>query len=126
MTEINPEALRSAIQERIQLAEAASRGPWVAAADPDECPCVWINRSAEVGFDIDRAEDARFIAAHDPSFMLRVYRQWLDVLDRHKPWSIKPGDPLLCFSVCSGWPCPEVRSVAAALGVPVEEGTTDA
>lgn len=127
---INPEALRSAIQERIRLTEAATDvadGSWPAEHGYDG----WMARSTD-GYNVSTAiaeEIAVHIAAHDPSFMLRVYRQWLDVLDRHKSWTSLPpatAEGVYLEGVCyrcrhERWPCPEVRSVAAAVGLNEEE-----
>ena len=75
-----------------------------------------------------RAEVNTFIAAHDPSFMLRVYQEMEKTLDEHQP-----REGMLAGVVCAAcpepyddygchleWPCAPVRSVAAMLGMETE------
>lgn len=117
---MTPESLREAIRERKALAEAAHR--------PDLRPAWWNGGRGVVGL---RAEVNTFIAAHDPSFMLRVYREMEKTLDRHKlEWIPTVYDDEGSSATCShdgdlnfneDWSdCPDVRSVAAMLGLTEE------
>lgn len=74
-----------------------------------------------------RPVDALFIAANDPSWVLRDCEAKRRVLERHAPK--RRGQYVRCASCCEPvtafpdveWPCDEIRDLAYALGVEVPE-----
>jgi hypothetical protein len=133
-------ALVAAVTEMLRLAEAVAMldGPWTAephyAASPgcrcgscyEENPSGWEIPELEAlrghgAFPVFREEsDARYIAAHDPSWAIRSHREALERLNRHRPTLHNVDDPPyhlgLCptCAYCPPWPCPEVAGLHSA------------
>ena len=131
------------VTEYLKIAEAATPGPWmhVDFADPSGqpmtnyggestymgCGSVITMGTGVAGGDIaapngdlyprsgySPAEDMAHIAAHDPSWAIRVHRQALETLNRHAPdqsqrcrYCTEPGHSVQFY------PCPEVVGVRA-------------
>lgn len=138
--------IRAAIEGRLELARAATPGPWrtvwrdqefaviAGEHDPDnvmESVAEWTYavRTWEPEATADRAEcdttNAAFIAANHPAWAIRALEADLSRLDRHAPTlhniDDAPGWAHLCRS-CFGhppWPCAEAKSI---IGVYLEEG----
>lgn len=100
--------LRSAIEERLALAELAGRGwPSIIGIVEGDPPFVAPDQITE------------HIAANDPAFVIRACRADLERLERHTPRRWTTDDtyvmPLCGCSVADNDPkrgCPEVRSLA--------------
>lgn len=130
--------LRTEVEKRIEVAKAATPGPWRAEKDNEHAP--WLLYEIErfrgyrnhvyVG---DDAETAQFIALHDPADAIRRYEAALRVLKRHAPIddpNQRPGVRLICADdwgdddgphLSTTWPCSELRDVAASLGVDLDD-----
>jgi hypothetical protein len=66
---------------------------------------------------------AAFIALHDPADAIRRYTGELEVLERHLPAADQPDQCRWCYSDAHDdyqlYPCPEIRSLASRLGMPL-------
>jgi len=125
------ERLTAAVEARLEVARAATPGPWA----PDH---PWLSDvvnsallgavadcSVGTGYRAQSLEDARHIAAHDPATVIRHCERDLRVLRRHK---VCHGlDPAYCphpqFNAChrcaQNHPCDEIRDLAEAYAVEV-------
>lgn len=120
-------ALSTRLNELERLATEASEGPWTLAEQQDgraiESGEHTVAETYDCGEHHDRwLPDALFIAAMDPSSVLRWVAGEREVLDRHRP---HPADPAICWG-CSRLAedalpglCPEIASCATRLGVDV-------
>jgi hypothetical protein len=77
--------------------------------------------------------DAALIALHDPADSIRRYSSALRVLERHTLRQSTSAH-LFCGPECRGgdcyrcgveYPCPDIRDLAASLGLDTEGSTTD-
>lgn len=125
----------SSLHERI--AAELDRREEMARAVPYLAAKMWDNRTQGVGALAARRhwtdEAAEAIEAcarlHEPADALRRYAAARRVLDRHKAVEWDEGD-VGCWH-CSGqdavegiafaWPCPEIRDLAASLGLEVDD-----
>ena len=128
--------LRSAIEERLALAEAATPGPWAWEATGQQ------DNSWGLGGVVDgdgeslsgdvtdvpdtevvdpvcyqddgHLSDAAHIAANDPTFTIRACRADLARLERHRPQDLTFCEGGVCWACdkLPPQPCPEVRSLA--------------
>jgi hypothetical protein len=112
------------VTERLQLAQAATPGPWHIgnAVDPTR-PCnVHAFPSARGVADEVGWLDAEHIAANDPATVIAMCEATLRRLERHKP--VTEGTPDSFGEFCEGcgfdagfwrqaWPCPEFLDDAA-------------
>jgi len=145
--------LAAKINERLELARAASPGPWQ-VVDPNEGSDhfpFWmvvndaflnphLNAEDAPSLDVELhtgcEADARLVAASDPATTIRFCERDLRVLARHSSEQIRlrNGDwPAPWCSICDcdcnaeRWPCPEIRDLADAyrvdLLVPTKEET---
>lgn len=120
--------LRSAIEERLALAQAATPGPWHQRSndrlgDDDTEVCTRDQRTLVqvlLGDQDTREEfpqaaaDARFIAANSPDWVIRACRADLARLERHRPQDLTFCEGGVCWACdkLPPQPCPEVRSLA--------------
>ena len=128
---ITLESLSEAIQKGKALCELATKGPWRWATPAASTELHLMGQGftpiVPLG-EFFHESDAAFIAAHSPSFMLRVYQEMEKTLDEHQP-----REGMLAGVVCAAcpepyddygchleWPCAPVRSVAAMLGMETE------
>jgi hypothetical protein len=122
------ERLTAAVTERLDVARAATPGPWSrygnlgyavfteAYDDPDYDPPAVTHGS-------DMEADAEYIALHDPADAIRRYERDLRVLERHRPAADEPGLCAWCFAGDDylPYPCPEIRDLALAYEVELTE-----
>lgn len=112
---------RAEIARRRTLAEAATEGPWkggrvglmggrigVVVSQADSGLFIVADRDQAA-----RAEDARHIAANDPTHVLAVLAAADAVLSRHQPNPV--GSWASACTVCEDhlWPCPDAAAVLA-------------
>ena len=113
--------VRARLEHMVALAEAATPGPWKALADATHDGDIYWVRMGDTHLRNDvlvrdpnaiyaqgTEHDAAFIAAASPNLLLRVAREALSVLDRHRPgtvgWCTAPREV----------DCPEVEAVLRA------------
>lgn len=64
-----------------------------------------------------------YLDVHDPADAIRRYTGELEVLERHSPATDQPDQCRWCYSDAHDdyqlWPCPEIRSLASRLGMPL-------
>jgi len=145
------EQLMAAANARLELARAATPGPWrynpekmwnlpgmhfgeefVGAGPLGNTTCV-----AGTGMcdDPQSMADAAHIAANDPATVIRHCERDLQVLERHRPAEDEPRLCRWCFGANGEdyfpWPCPEFTDLATAYDItdsaprvpqPVERG----
>lgn len=130
------EKLSEVINIRLKLAQVATRGPWTvedAFARLPGCRCLSCYETEPYGRMIPELDgppgadtspvlydsDATFIAANDPTTIIRHCERDLKVLGRHTWVDSSSG---LCGQCCDQrWPCPEVTDLAEAYGVVIGE-----
>ena len=127
--------LRAKLEWMVRLAEAATPGPWL---DDWRGPGDWGPESYSVRTEVQTVEtdtvavtsrwargayDAAFIAAAGPELMLRIAREALFSLDRHREQNLGMGNTacLRCwspidlniayFKASPDAPCPEVAAI---------------
>jgi hypothetical protein len=80
---MSADLLRRAAAKLREHTKAALPGPWEAIeSSPEEAPGVWLARHADVGVDVDRDGDARYIALMHPPVALAL-ADWLDETANH-------------------------------------------
>jgi hypothetical protein len=118
--------LVAAVQHRLELARAATPGPW----SPDS---PWLSDvvnsallgpvadcSIGTGFRPQSLEDARHIAANSPDVVIRQCEADLRRLERHVPNAVESEAAGLCaYGWHEAWPCCDVRDLAASYAVEV-------
>ena len=89
--------VRARLERMVTLARSATPGPWYDNSVGDLCH---LNRG-----------DADFVIAASPDLLLRLAREALGVLDRHRQHQINCGNVVF-------WPivrfCPEVKAILRA------------
>jgi Family of unknown function (DUF6221) len=123
--------LTAAITARLDVARAATPGPWRSYRTLGEQKCT-VRFAASpytaVVRDTPNDEDAIHIASWDPTTAIRVLEALQEVVARHR---LCPADckhhvgrlwchAVACFVNSERWPCADIRSAARALGVEVE------
>ena len=100
--------LRSAIEERKELAESATQGEWIPEGD------IYVGHPMNVVVDwVRQDEDAAHIVANQPSTVLRRCQADLKLLDAHIDYYGTDDD--------EGYPIPTLSILAEAYGVALAE-----
>lgn len=125
-------AVRTAVDEARRLAQAATPGPWVrewAFSTHFVSPGPQVEGTT-AAVNVARLKpqqraDADFIAAWNPRRALAMCDWADDVLRRHVRSPAAPEFCLACrrpgYMMATAWPCPDLRSAAAAFGVETGE-----
>jgi hypothetical protein len=103
------------------IATAATPGPWeyatVRGVTSVGAPGVLPSVAADVHFDAD----VHYLVAFNPAVTIAWLAGELEVLERHYPAADQPDQCRWCYAGGQDeylpWPCPEIRSLAARLGV---------
>lgn len=124
--------LTAAVQARLDVARAATPGPWRVCAEGSEgsriAPASGTMReqSRFIGIMNGRVQpedgrNARHIALNDPAFVIRSGGRDVAVLKRHEPVYQIPltegGQRWVCRSRCKPVPCVELAELATVYGV---------
>jgi Family of unknown function (DUF6221) len=130
------ERLRAAITQRLELAQAATPGPWRVAAEGSEGSRVapdYQDKRERTRFiamvngrvQPEDGRNARHIAANDPATIIRHCERDLKVLDRHRTCgtpdeiAAHPRYPNTACAHCGSnpWPCEDIEWLAEAYQV---------
>jgi len=139
------ERLLAAVNERLELANAADPGPWRLGVERNSGRVYVAERMAVIDwvgtvFAAQRSnqtrahENAAFIAANDPASVIRHCKRDLKVLERHRPepvivgWDRKtvghncavcyvPGEDYDDYGRPVEYPCPDVVDLATAYAI---------
>ena len=112
MTANDVEAARACITDTLAKAEAATKGAWKATRPRSLSEWAYVYTQPAIELARATPDDAAFIAAVSPDRMIRVCREALAVLDRHRA---APSG--ICRDHGSDWhvwPCHEVEAVVRA------------
>lgn len=120
------EQLLAAVNARLEVARAATPGPWTTQGVGDFGWSVHFEggmpRGVETEDNRQGRDDADFIAANDPATVIRHCERDLRVLERHAPITGGGGTHLWCDHCdTTEWPCDEIRDLAAAYGTEVDD-----
>jgi hypothetical protein len=119
--------VRAAVLARLEVARAATPGPWrdeysgetgnIVLAEDSHHAREWVARTQLHA----AVFDAKHIAANDPNTAIRMCERDLRVLERH--WLAVDQSSQVTVTSCDScgidWPCDEIRDLAVAYGIEV-------